>query len=356
MLNLYLETEQQYLQVPNIDEFIYVDIRGKLHIQSMYGFISLETPLGEIDIHIQGVRYRVPVINLVQVTWKPVCPEDFIYYLTERVVVFTDRNPNNCHPINLIWSSEISKVGDMYRIPGFSWYLLTEDNQVYSRVSKKILSVTLIDDRHASAYIAPDCKNGKGNTITIHRMVAFAKIPYNLDVCNLEVNHIDGDKWNYATSNLEWVTRRQNNLHAQITGLKNDSNRIKVTDMTNGSITEYYSQAECGRNIGIDPRNLSLYLRKFNGVWTYRDRYKVELIKVGLEKPKYVSTPRCVVVKDLVSGEIHEFPSLAKSASFVGMSVAALKKRHVRGTTVFGNMHLKTYNPLLGEPKPTFDE
>ena len=27
-----------------------------------------------------------------------------------------------------------------------------------------------------------------------------------------------------------------------------------------------------------------------------------------------------------------------------------------RGTTVFGNMHLKTYNPLLGESRPTFNE
>lgn len=356
MLNLYIETDQTYLPVPNIDENIYVDNRGRLFTQTLTGYTSLETHSDLFTLHVKGIPYTVPITNIVQVTWKPVHPDDFIYYLTEREVLLTDNNPLNLHPINLIWSFEKSMVGDMYRVPGFSWYLLTEDNRIYSRVSNQYLSVTLMPDRHASAYIAPDCKLGRGNTVTVHRLVAFSKIPYERNVCKLEVNHIDGDKWNYRTGNLEWVTRTQNNVHAQQTGLKKDSNTVKVTDLVTDIVEEFYSQAECARWLGMDPRNLSMFLRKSDGCWVYKKRYKVEIIKVGLDKPKHHTSARITLVKDMVTGEIHEFPSLAKAAPHVGMSIAALKKRHGRGTTIFGNMHLKTYNPLLGESRPVFDD
>lgn len=356
MLNLYIETDQTYLRVPHIDENLYVDIRGRLFTQALVGYTQLDTISGEFTIHIEGVPYTVPVVNIIQVTWKPVYSGDFLYYLTERDVWFTDNNQSNLHPINLIWGYEKSMIGDFYRIPGFSWYLLTNDNRVFSRVSNEYLTVTLMEDRHASAYISPDCKQGKGNTITVHRLVAFSKIPYEINVCKLEVNHIDGNKWNYVESNLEWVTRRQNNVHAQSTGLKKDSNTIKVTNLETNVVEEFYSQATCSKALGVDPRNFSMYLRKFDGCWIYKGKYKVEIIKVGLVKPKHNTSARITLVKDLVSGEIHEFGSLAKAAPLLGITVAALKKRHGRGTTVFGNLHLKTYNPLLGETRPSFED
>lgn len=356
MLNLYIDTTEQYLKVPNIDENLYIDIRGRFFEQGFSGYRQIPTPQNEITIHVNKLTYTVPIENIIQITWKPVCPDDFLYYLTEREVWYTDRNSNNLHPINLIWGFEISQVSDMFRIPGFSWYLITEDNRIYSRISKSFLTPTELSDRHTTAYIAPDYKVGVGNSIAIHRLVSFSKIQYELNVCRLDVNHIDGNKWNYDTGNLEWVTRRQNNVHAQQTGLKKDSNTIKVTDLVTGKVSEFYSQAVCASAIGVDPRNFSMYLKKFNGCWIYKDKYKVELIKVGLVKPANLTTARITLVKDMVSGEIHEFTSLAKAAPFVGLTYAALKKRHVRGTTVFGNMHLKTYNPLLGETRPIFDD
>jgi len=55
-------------------------------------------------------------------------------------------------------------------------------------------------------------KDGKRNIKVIHRLVALAFIP---NVENKEqVNHIDGNKENNCTSNLEWCTCQENIQHA----------------------------------------------------------------------------------------------------------------------------------------------
>lgn len=54
----------------------------------------------------------------------------------------------------------------------------------------------------------------------VHRLVALSFVDGYAP--GLDVNHIDGNKLNTHPSNLEWVTRRENILHAYRIGLKSN--------------------------------------------------------------------------------------------------------------------------------------
>lgn len=75
-----------------------------------------------------------------------------------------------------------------------------------------------------SGYKEIGLRNGRKNQkfFLIHRLVAIAFIE---KVNGKEyVNHKDGDKFNNAVSNLEWVTQSENQLHAYETGLQKFTN------------------------------------------------------------------------------------------------------------------------------------
>jgi hypothetical protein len=60
-------------------------------------------------------------------------------------------------------------------------------------------------------------KNNKGKTFSVHRLVAISFIRNNDDT--KIVNHIDGNKINNHILNLEWISCKENRMHAEINKL-----------------------------------------------------------------------------------------------------------------------------------------
>jgi hypothetical protein len=101
--------------------------------------------------------------------------------------------------------------------------------------------------------------NGKQNTYLVHRIVAEVHCdnPYNKP----EVNHKDGNKFNFHSANLEWSTRSENIQHMYDNGLKKyrplhykgkfgaAHNRSKAVVCSNGKI--YGSMSEAARELKI---------------------------------------------------------------------------------------------------------
>lgn len=103
------------------------------------------------------------------------------------------------------------------------------------------------------------CKQGKPKLYLIHRLVAQAFIdnPNNLP----QVNHIDEVKTNNASSNLEWVTPKQNNNY----GTRNQ--RVAESNTNNPKLSKsvlcietgviYASTMEVQRELGFSQGNIS---------------------------------------------------------------------------------------------------
>lgn len=77
-------------------------------------------------------------------------------------------------------------------------------------------------------------KNSKMRTKQIHRLVA-EHFVINNDK-SLEVNHIDGNKENNHSSNLEWITKVENQKHAARLGLKARGKRQHSCKLTEAKV------------------------------------------------------------------------------------------------------------------------
>ena len=73
--------------------------------------------------------------------------------------------------------------------------------------------------------------NGKSKKELVHRLVAGAFCSGYQD--NLVVNHIDGNRLNNRSSNLEWCTTKENILDMKLRGTMNVSKAQKVAKIKN---------------------------------------------------------------------------------------------------------------------------
>lgn len=98
-------------------------------------------------------------------------------------------------------------------------YDIYDDGRCFSHLSNKFLTPKM-----SVTYPTYNLTiNGKKKQVKIHRMVAETFLIQDND--KIIVNHIDGDTHNYHLSNLEWVTEKENSLHAVNTGLRKNGDQ-----------------------------------------------------------------------------------------------------------------------------------
>ena len=143
------------------------------------------------------------------------------------------------------------------------YYEVSDKGRIRSNYTNKVLT-----PRPVRGYLTVALyKDGKAHNKQIHRLVADAFIP-NLET-KAQVNHIDGDKTNNSVFNLEWVTPRENNVHAYHTGLKHQpsgerSHRHKLTAIEVAEIRKLYiprhKEFGCtalGKKYGVSHQHIS---------------------------------------------------------------------------------------------------
>ena len=119
-------------------------------------------------------------------------------------------------------------------------------------------------------YFIITLRKGKAKkTYKVHRLVAETFIPRNHKT--LQVNHISGIKSDNSVSNLEWVTLRENIIHAHKIGIYNPTqqsnamNKYKKTilKILNGKVVEKYeSLAMASKTMGVTKQSIRRAFKK----------------------------------------------------------------------------------------------
>lgn len=85
------------------------------------------------------------------------------------------------------------------------YYSIEHDGQIYSEITDKYLKYDITKNGYARVMLL-------GKHYSVARLVAAEYI--GLPKLNQQINHIDGNKLNNHVSNLEWVTCKENIVHA----------------------------------------------------------------------------------------------------------------------------------------------
>lgn len=81
-------------------------------------------------------------------------------------------------------------------------------------------------------------QNGKTKPVNIHRVVAETFIPNPLN--KQQVNHINGNTDDNSVANLEWVTPKENSIHAHATGLSPKGSKCPWAKTTEDVVEKCY--------------------------------------------------------------------------------------------------------------------
>jgi hypothetical protein len=248
---------------------------------------------------------------------------------------------------------EVSNYGDFHILP---YTFIDKANRRITRKEKFIWFEDLKEyggNSKQGHYLGIHLGGMKKSYAHILAAKAFCPNPYNKP----EVNHINGNtkcnycgckEYEYQDSNLEWVTRKENMIHASNNGLidhestlrkyqcmknreKIDYNSMKksviqIEPMTGDIILKYSSIKEASQQTGINYSTIHAVINKkdhhktaggFN--WIYESEY--DPLKDYKVKTDQYSGSRKIVIQKTLAGEfVAEYQSIQEACKKTGFS------------------------------------
>ena len=127
-------------------------------------------------------------------------------------------------------------------------YIITKDGEVFNKRNGHKVKPQINGTGYYRVGIG-------GKLHFVHRLVAKLYIPNPEN--KPQVNHKDGNKLNNSVDNLEWVTNKENTIHAIKTGLQPIEEKSKVAKLKRSQVQFIKSHDEMTRKELADLFNIS---------------------------------------------------------------------------------------------------
>ncbi len=121
-------------------------------------------------------------------------------------------------------------------------------------------------------------RDGVNKIYKVHRILAITFIgrpsrhlDKNFD--ELEVNHIDCNRWNNSLDNLEWVTGSENNYHSHKSNNHSKDTPVQSMNLLTGEIRYYHSAKACADYFSISRATLFKHLNSNNSGCLSKDNH-----------------------------------------------------------------------------------
>ena len=125
-------------------------------------------------------------------------------------------------------------------------YGVTKTGEIVSLVTGIVIKPRI--NKHGYKTVALRCDN-KNSTKLVHQLVAKTYIPNPNG--RKTINHIDGNKLNNNVDNLEWVSVRENTIHAYENGLMGTNIFVILEDKITGIRERYRSVQHVAESLGV---------------------------------------------------------------------------------------------------------
>lgn len=334
---------KDYIQGSNLRQLTIGNISLLVKINGEIGNFSEETTYEEFK-DISGdlcvitplwKKYGIyRVAEIIALAFKPTkLPDELKYALR---VTFVDGEHSNIHPSNLIWQFPVGLECTLYPgyayIPGFSRYVINKNSDCLDTVTGNLRNRYISAGYyHFSLY--PDYQCSSQMIVGVHRCLGLAWLQYGADIDALVTNHKNGIKLDNDLANLEWVTRSQNVIHALETDLNSKKLRINRRNVLTGEIAQFRSISACASASEIDSATMRFRIQQQNQL-VYSGKYQFKLdsdirpwrtINNLCSESIRPGIPRRIEVKDIFSGHVREYESIADAERGEGRAPGVLK-------------------------------
>lgn len=215
-----------------------------------------------------------------------------------------------------------------YRIiPEFPDYAISEKGRVIEVLTRKEAPVFHREhkkelDSYPAVRIYSRAK--KSNiTRAVHKLMGVTWVENDDWNNNTVLNHKDGDKANYKSDNLEWITSGENARHAFANGLRTDNFPLRVYDFVLKEKLVFASVNDAFAYIKKSiPNNFLKTLERNGDVYILSDRYEFKSMKTKddfLLETKSVSEAN-KIIKERIGEQIYQAYNILTKETITGNS------------------------------------